>query len=347
MATEIKVWEINKGHLSPVKDSAFADTYPEKDLEDWIAENPDICGEDLLVIDRQRDVPDVGRLDLLCIDSTGRVVILELKRDESPREAVAQALDYASWLDGISEDQLHEYASNFLKRPLAEVFFERFQKKPPAIAPQNHRIILVASRLDSAAERIINYLSGRHGVDINAIFFKYVKLNSGQEIMVRSVLVTDELRKTRSSSGYTRTPEELLSIAAQNKTTHIVEICRRMGTIWDEQGTASYGGAFRYWTQPAANKWKMMFGVNVAGERLHPPSGQLDVWIPTASMSEVTGIKEEIIRQKLKSEHPLEAAQPTDCIVRLKDAVQAEKLVAQLKVWATSGKEEAALHAKS
>src|SRR6266581_284963 len=108
MATEIKVWEINKGHLSPVKDSAFADTYPEKDLEDWIAENPDICGEDLLVIDRQRDVPDVGRLDLLCIDSTGRVVILELKRDESPRRrSLLRAFSEEASGDCASKPQDH------------------------------------------------------------------------------------------------------------------------------------------------------------------------------------------------------------------------------------------------
>ena len=39
----------------------------------------------------KRDIPGVGIFDLLCIDADGKVVIVELKRDKTPREAVAQA----------------------------------------------------------------------------------------------------------------------------------------------------------------------------------------------------------------------------------------------------------------
>jgi len=40
------------------------------------------------------------------------------------------------------------------------------------ISGENHRILLVAARLDASAERIINYLSMRHGIDINAASMK-------------------------------------------------------------------------------------------------------------------------------------------------------------------------------
>lgn len=192
MATEIKVWEIVDKRLKSVDETPLREEHLEKDLEEWIANNPDILGEELLVIDRQRDIRDVGRLDLLCMNQEGRLVIVELKRDRTPREAVAQALDYAAWLDSETEDQIEANATEFLKSSLADAFSERFQSDLPEYHCQDHRVILVAPRLDASAERIINYLSERHGVDINAVFFKYSKLSDGKEILARSILMPDQ-----------------------------------------------------------------------------------------------------------------------------------------------------------
>lgn len=106
MATELKLWRIANDGMVPVEDTAFASSYIEQQLENWIAKDPAILGDDLLVIDRQRVIDGVGRLDLLCIDGAGTLVIVELKRDSTPREAIAQALDYASWLNGASEEDI-------------------------------------------------------------------------------------------------------------------------------------------------------------------------------------------------------------------------------------------------
>jgi hypothetical protein len=198
MATEIKIWQISQGKLVPVQDVSFHKNYDETELESWIAQDPAILGEDLLTIDRQRRIKGVGQFDLLCIDSAGRLVVVELKRDSTPREAVAQALDYASWLNGATEDQIALYAAEYLGRSLSEAFTEHFQQdEMPELACQQHRIILVAPRLDAPAERIINYLATRYGIDINAVFFKYARLDSGDEVLVRSVLVAEEVIKER------------------------------------------------------------------------------------------------------------------------------------------------------
>ena len=45
-------------------------------------------------------------------------------------------------------------------------------------------ILLVAARLDASAERIINYLAERSGLDINAVFINYAKLSDGKEILI-------------------------------------------------------------------------------------------------------------------------------------------------------------------
>src|SRR5665213_2907820 len=106
MGTEIRVWQISDNHIKAVEDIALAFEHLESELENWIVESPDILGDDLLIIARQKDVQGVGRLDLLAIRPNGELVIIELKRTLAPREAIAQALDYASWLDKVSEAEL-------------------------------------------------------------------------------------------------------------------------------------------------------------------------------------------------------------------------------------------------
>jgi RecB family endonuclease NucS len=71
-------------------------------IQNWIAERPELLGLDLLIIGREVVAPDRGRIDLLGKDEEGNLSILELKRDRTPREVIAQALDYASWIVTLS-----------------------------------------------------------------------------------------------------------------------------------------------------------------------------------------------------------------------------------------------------
>src|SRR5712692_295459 len=105
MATRIRVWEIDDGKIVARENGAFADSHKEDELEEWSTKSPGMLGEELLIIARQLIVPEVGRLDLLGMAVNGRLLIIELKRDLGPREAVAQALDYASWPNGTSEEE--------------------------------------------------------------------------------------------------------------------------------------------------------------------------------------------------------------------------------------------------
>lgn len=331
MATEIRIWEISGPTLRPVEEVALSANHLEKELENWIATHPDILGEKLLVIDRQRDIPTVGRLDLLCIDEEGRLVIVELKRDRTPREAVAQALDYASWLDSEEEETINSNARDYLKRPLADAFSDCFQTELPEFTCQNHRIVLVAPRLDASAERIINYLSERHSIDINAVFFKYAKL-SGGEILARSFLVADEARP-KHRGRMSPSLDQLMAMAAERKTIELVEICRRMGESWEETCSCAYNGSLRYWASTSAGPRRMVFGVNVFGKN-NPPSGQLDIWISMRALAESSNIPETEIRKSMKENHPVLDLQVVDCWLRLKEAAQAESIVERLKSWA-------------
>jgi phage gp36-like protein len=336
MGTEIKVWEISDNHVKAVGDAALESEHLESELESWIVECPNILGEDLLIIAKQKEVQSVGRLDLLAIQPDGGLVIVELKRGMAPREAVAQALDYASWLDKITEGELLEIAESHLKGPLDEAFVDRFGKDMPAINPHNHRILLVGSALDAAAERIINYLAQRYSVNLNAVFFRYAKLSTGQEILARSVLVAESVLQSATTSRREPSVSELLATATARQVLPMVEAFRALGKddkYASEQTANAYEGSFRYWRENTEGKgWKMVLGVNVSGKRKDSPIGQLDIWIPIATLAQVLGVSDTQAREMLKKLPVLEM-KGLDAIVRLKDERSAQEAAKQIQGW--------------
>lgn len=58
-----------------------------KHVEEWIRINPEMLGEDLLIltVEFDRFVQSSDRLDLLALDRAGNLVVIELKRDSAAR----------------------------------------------------------------------------------------------------------------------------------------------------------------------------------------------------------------------------------------------------------------------
>jgi hypothetical protein len=168
-------------------------------LETWIAQDISLLGMGLLIIGRQVITSFGGRIDLLAIDDEGDLVVIELKRDKTPREIVAQVLDYASWVNGLSAEEIDIIASAYLKKPLAEAFEERFHTALPENINTSHRMLIVASELDDSSERIVQYLSSICSLDINVAFFTCFQ-HDGLELVGRSWLMDPEQVEGRSEA---------------------------------------------------------------------------------------------------------------------------------------------------
>ena len=224
MTAEIRVWRIQKGnHLNPVKSSRLD---MEARLEDWIEKDISILSDDLLVIGRQVETEYGGAIDLLCLDGQGDVVIVELKRDKSPREVTAQILDYATWVKDMSREQVITAADKYLQKKghlsLEEAFQTKFGFELPEVLNETHDLLIVATQIDPASERIIRYLSDTYGVGINAATFQYFKDDDNAEYLARVFLIKPSQveRKKRDKDGSKRSPnlslEELEVIAKDN-----------------------------------------------------------------------------------------------------------------------------------
>lgn len=142
-------------------------------LEDMIVKDPRLLSDEWLLVGRQEYTGLGGIIDLLALAPDGSLVLIELKRGRTPREVVAQSLDYASWLEKVEPDDLAEIFQRFKpNKDLAEAFYEKFgHTLDEKELNQSHQIIIVAAELDASTERIVAYLNDRD-VAINVLCFQ-------------------------------------------------------------------------------------------------------------------------------------------------------------------------------
>jgi len=219
MPQNTRIWQVSDtGSLSEISKTRLDS---EAKLEEWLETDIGMIGDDLLVIGRQVSTDYGGVIDCLCIDSKGDLIIIELKRDLTPREVTAQVLDYASWVTDLSSDRITEIADGYLgdKGPLDVAFVQRFNEDLPESLNQSHRMIVVAGGIDSSTERIVQYLSA-WGIGINVITFEHFTDASGAELLSRIFLIEPEEVSTRVGARSKRRPnvtyEELEELASEN-----------------------------------------------------------------------------------------------------------------------------------
>jgi RecB family endonuclease NucS len=124
---EIKVWQIVDNKLELIKTIMVKTERKEtEDLEKWIKSNPSILGQDILIIGKEIPTKS-GRIDLLGIDRSGDLIIIELKRGKIPREAISQAIDYASDVASWNKDKLNEICTKYTGLELEDYLNEKFE----------------------------------------------------------------------------------------------------------------------------------------------------------------------------------------------------------------------------
>jgi hypothetical protein len=187
-------------------------------LQEWIAKSPEVLGEPLLIIQKEFDGFDQTneRLDLLALDKTGRLVVIENKLDDSGKNVTWQAIKYASYCSSLSLEEIIEIYANYLMKSKEEAkemllsFFEREELDDVEINPENtQRMIFVAANFRKEVTSSVLWLRN-FGIDINCIKVSPFMYNG--KLMVEF----DQIIPIKEAEEYTIKMAEKKKVDSQN-----------------------------------------------------------------------------------------------------------------------------------
>jgi hypothetical protein len=248
MPIEMGVWRITPKGPKPL-DSSRLDL--EATLENMIVEDTKLLGSNLLVLGKQVETAFGGFLDVLCIDVDGRLHALELKRDKTPRDVVAQVLDYGSWVSDLTVEDLQNISVRYNDGvTLENLFVEHFGEALPDVVNIEQRFTIVASELDATSERLVQFLAENYAVPINAVFFRH--FGDGESSYLARTWLIDPVIAEASAPGRARGKVRPWN----GKDYYVIQGTAKEGTdrwsIASDYGFLSAGGGTWY-TKPLQN----------------------------------------------------------------------------------------------
>lgn len=193
----------------------------ERYFESWLENSPTLLlddddGSTVLWIGRQVSV-SVGDTDkypdLLGIDASGDLVIVELKKGKTPREVIAQILEYAAWGSRLDYEMLDELARSYysqdptmsgktLKQMYQEVFNPDGDTERDVVFNRRQKLYIVAEQVSLVIRQVSEYLRDIYSMNLNHLEYEILRTPDGEYLIsVEKTLGFEKpsIREVRSS----------------------------------------------------------------------------------------------------------------------------------------------------
>lgn len=260
--------------LVEISETTFADNdiRERQHIEEWIRKNPEILGEDLLIIGHEYDKFEVNeRLDLLALDRDGNLVIIEVKRDTSGSNVDFQALKYASYCAQLSQQDLLDIYTSYLiehnetidpKDALLEFLEAEDEEELNALLNRMQRIIIVGKEFDKRILFVCTWLY-ENNIDIKCVSIKPFKLKDDLIVDAKQIIppykledyyITKKAEKQKRTIQTDKGVVEFLQAAQQSITAQT-------------DYTSRYGGKRKYFKghKLLGISWNFVFGYEEDG----------------------------------------------------------------------------------
>lgn len=194
----MKLFTINEERkFVQFKEQEFKEENKEIDLEILLENNPEYFFENskILIIGRQVTTNLNTFIDLIGIDELGNTVVIELKRDKTPRDTIAQLIEYASFIDNLDYGQLNEIFQNYSGEEveLEEYHQQYFENGSTQNVSwnKNSKLVIVAQDITKEIKQTSLYLR-KKGIDVYCVEFKYFVNNLNVQMITSDFVVGDE-----------------------------------------------------------------------------------------------------------------------------------------------------------
>lgn len=175
-----------------------------RDLERWVKATPELLGDELFVVTSQFSDTEHfrHRLDVLALDRSCRLVVIELKRDDSGRLVELQAIKYAAWISKLTGDEVIEaHRAWRVSSGVATTLAESRERLADWVAAANEadplgalddedvrpRIILVAGSYRQDVTATVLFLRS-FGIDISCVQLTPYQVG-GELVLLSQVLI--------------------------------------------------------------------------------------------------------------------------------------------------------------
>jgi len=194
----MRLFTINeKGEMVQYQELDYPEVKSELDLEILLENNPEYFFEnsDVFIIGRQVSTNLNSIIDLLGLDRFGNTVVVELKRGRTPRDTVAQLLEYASFIENLDYSQLNEIHHDYngeettLEERHQQYFEHDFEEK--VSFNKEMRLVIVAQNISKEIKQTCLFLR-KKGIDIYCMEFKYFETEAGEKIISSDFVVGED-----------------------------------------------------------------------------------------------------------------------------------------------------------
>lgn len=199
--------DIHKGVLERVISQSI--DY-EKVFESWLENSPDVLQDEetILWIGRQINIQvgDTNKYpDLIGVNSSGDIVICELKKGKTPRDVIAQILEYSSWASSLTYDNLNNITKNYyINDPILrdkdlvdiykEVFYPESEEDLDIIFNKSQKLYIVAEEISKTVVEVINYLNKSYSIPIVGIEYSVYKTKGNEYIVSTNKCCGSEMK---------------------------------------------------------------------------------------------------------------------------------------------------------
>jgi len=200
-------------------------------LQEWVAKNPEMLGEELLIIQKEfsgfNDTSE--RLDILAVDKDGGLVIIENKLDDTGRNVVWQALKYTSYCSTLTTSQIMKMYQEYLdrwsngedaKENLLE-FLER-EEEELLLNRNDQRMIFISNNFRKEVTSTVLWLLEH---DIQVQCFRAIPYSMGEELFlqVEQIIPLPETKEFMIDAKEKEKEEKEKSKVVEETESHLVK----------------------------------------------------------------------------------------------------------------------------
>jgi hypothetical protein len=236
LPSSMTVYRKTSGNFEKVPETTFADEnlLERQDLQRLLKSDISVLGDDLMVIAEEFGDWEEGhrRIDLLCLDDEGSLVVVELTRNADGGHMELQALRYAAMVSSMTLEQLLDAHARFLgpggNRDSAGSAIRNFLgvDANAGVELRNVRIILVSANFSKEITTSVLWLN-KHDLDIRCIRMQPYRLDNDVLIDVQQIVPLPEAEdyevRIRAQEQESRRSESALVARRRRFWTQLIE----------------------------------------------------------------------------------------------------------------------------